>query len=167
MCNILNVMSNNISLQFFVFAVGRSYLAHIFVYFNCTFVNPLVYFIILLFSILFYCTVLLCNLAQEFPLGLIKFYSILFYSILTIMLSTGYFCDYDWIPGHPTWRLPASSPASTPSQYYYSIDLCTLSLIIVMLCYPFLCLYNTHCTPNHPWEEGSPTLSSFSRFLPC
>jgi len=25
-------------------------------------------------SILFYCTVLLCNLAQEFPSGLMKFY---------------------------------------------------------------------------------------------
>jgi len=44
--------------------------------------------------------------------------------------------------------------------------ICTLSLIIVMLCYPFPCPYDTHCILNHPWKEGSPTLRSFSRFLP-
>ena len=27
--------------------------------------------------------------------------------------------------------------------------------------------YGTHCTPEHPWKEGSPTLHSFSRFRPC
>jgi len=42
MCNILNVMSNNITLQLcqIVFTVGISYLAYIFVDFNCKFVNP-------------------------------------------------------------------------------------------------------------------------------
>jgi len=47
MCNILNVMSNNISLHLcqIVFAVGISYLAHIFLYFNCKFAYPLVYFL--------------------------------------------------------------------------------------------------------------------------
>jgi len=43
--------------------------------FDCTFVNLLVY---LYYSVdFFYCTVLLCNLAHEFPSGLIKFYFIL------------------------------------------------------------------------------------------
>jgi len=33
---------------------------------------------------------------------------------------------------------------------------------------PFSCPYDTQCTPmNRPWMEGSPTLLSFSRFLPC
>jgi len=56
-------------------------LAYIFVYFDCTFVNLFI-FIILSISLLLYCTVLLCNLAQEFPSGLIKFYLILYYITL-------------------------------------------------------------------------------------
>jgi len=63
MCNILNVMSNNITLQLcqIVFAVGIStylYILTVHLYI-CEFI-----FIILLLSIFFYCTVLLYNLAQ-------------------------------------------------------------------------------------------------------
>jgi len=57
-----------------VFAVGISYLAYIFVYFDCKLVNLLVYFYYSVLSILSYCTVLPCSVAQEFPSGLIKFY---------------------------------------------------------------------------------------------
>jgi len=86
MCNILNVMSNHISLQScqIVFAVGIPYLACIFVYFNCIFVNQLVFYHSVVLLYIFYCTVLLCNLAQEFPSGWIKFYSILWHVIIQI-----------------------------------------------------------------------------------
>jgi len=57
MGNILNVMSNNISLHLcqIVFAVGISYLAHIFVYFNCKFAYLLVH---LYHSVVFHIIVL-------------------------------------------------------------------------------------------------------------
>jgi len=56
---------------------------------HCTFVYLLVYFIfiILFISLLLYCTVSLCNLAQVFPSGLIKFYLILSYLILSYHIS--------------------------------------------------------------------------------
>jgi len=48
MCNILNVMSYNISCQI-GFAVGITHLACTFVYFNCKCVNPVSLFFIILF----------------------------------------------------------------------------------------------------------------------
>jgi len=75
-------------------------------------------------------------------------------------------CDHDWIPGHSTWRLPACSLASTPSQYYYSIY---HLYFVAYNCYLFTPFY-ARMTPIALWTvpgRRDPPLSSFSRFLPC
>ena len=57
----------------------------------------------------------------------------------------------DWMPGLSSW-ITGQNP---------------ITILIWCACIYLYVNCGTHCTPDHPWKKGSPTLRFFSRFLPC
>ena len=69
--------------------------------------------------------------------------------VLTATKCLAYRSDYNWMPG-------------------LSLGLTGQHPITGLKC--FACIhvnYGTRWAPDVPWKEGSPTLRTFSRFLPC